>query len=87
MPLNSGLELKFNKQEKIGVGNKASFVEGDLLNKNKNHYPETSHRKGLILFQFLYEVTQERVNIVQFLYEVMVSTFPNWNLKLMLFET
>ena len=34
MPLNSGLELKFNKQEEIGVGNKASFVEGDLLNKN-----------------------------------------------------
>ena len=50
MPLNGGLELKFNKQEEIGVGNKASFVEGDLLNTDKNHYPETSHRKGLILF-------------------------------------
>ena len=34
MPLVSGLGLQFNKQEELGVENKANFVTGDLLNKN-----------------------------------------------------
>ena len=125
------------------MGNKASFVQGDLLNKNnpvcfcgeiqRNIEPYTlggvvwgrgggsKTPSGILLtlllmngpnerlayclwplisffslrshhFRILEEslslnVTQERVNIVQFLYEVMVSSFPNRNLKLMLFET
>ena len=34
MTLVSGLDLQFNKQDELGVENKANFVTGDLLNKN-----------------------------------------------------
>ena len=34
MTLVSGLDLQFNKQDELGVENKANFVTGDLLNTN-----------------------------------------------------
>ena len=85
MPVNSGLELKFNKQEEIGVGNKASFVEGDLLNKNKNHYPETSHRKGLILSNSCMKSHRKGLILFNFCMKSWFQLFQT--VKLMLFET
>jgi len=34
LPLIIGLELKYNKQEEVGVGNEDNFVEGEVLNEN-----------------------------------------------------